>query len=172
MSHYELIFWKNPYNGTVLFTNLLSMATQKKNPSIAALNHLLAAFTVTAQNARFAHWNVVGPVFEDNHEMFEDLYNYLADEVDVFAERIRALQAYPMSQLAEYLKETSITELALPMNAAEMQKAILGNLEHISGEMHEFIQDTEDDHVTQDMIIGSKAQIDKKAWMFRAMLGK
>ncbi len=146
--------------------------TTQKNPSLDALNHLLAAFTVAAQNARFCHWNVTGPVFEDNHEMFGELYDYLSDTVDEFAERIRALKAYPMSKLAEYLKETAIQEYSLPMNAAEMQKAMLADLEHISAEMHTFIQAVEDDHVTQDMIIGSKAEIDKKAWMLRAMLGK
>ena len=146
--------------------------TTQKNPSLDALNHLLAAFTVAAQNARFCHWNVTGPVFEDNHEMFGELYDYLSDTVDEFAERIRALKAYPMSKLAEYLKETAIQEYSLPMNAAEMQKAMLADLEHISAEMHTFIQAVEDDHVTQDMIIGSKAEIDKKAWMLRAMVGK
>ncbi len=140
--------------------------------SIRALNHLLAAFTVSAQNSRFCHWNVVGPVFEDNHEMFGDLYEYLSDTIDTFAERIRALNAFPMTKLSDYLEETSLQEYNLPLSAPEMQKAILADLEHISSEMHQFILDTESDHVTQDMIIGSKAEIDKKAWMFRAMLGR
>lgn len=143
-----------------------------QNPSIRSLNHLLAAYTVTAQNARFCHWNVVGPMFEDNHEMFGELYDYLSETVDEFAERIRALSEYPMSRLADYLTETSIQEYTGEMNAAEMQKAILADLEHISAEMETFIEHTDGDAVTQDMITSQKAEIDKKAWMFRAMLGK
>ncbi len=148
------------------------MNEETKNLSISALNHLLAAFTVTAQNARFCHWNVTGPVFEDNHEMFEDLYTFLAESIDELAERVRALREFPMSKLADYLNETSLQEYSLPMTAPQMQGAVLKDLEHISDEMHTFIKNTEDDHVTQDLIIGLKKEIEKKAWMFRAMLGK
>ncbi len=64
---------------------------ETENPSLVALNHLVAAYTVTAQNARFCHWNVLGPVFEDNHEIFGEIYDMLADQVDVFAEQVRIL---------------------------------------------------------------------------------
>ena len=43
---------------------------QKEHLSHIALDHLIAAYTVTSQNARFCHWNVVGPHFEDDHEWF------------------------------------------------------------------------------------------------------
>ncbi len=140
--------------------------------STEALNHLLAAFTVSAQNARFCHWNVTGPLFEDNHEFFGDLYDYLADTTDLFAERIRALREFPTSSLALYLKATSIQEYALPMNAAKMQENILRDLEHISDEMEKFANTLDNDLVTQDIIVGEKQTIDKKAWMLRSMLGK
>ena len=58
------------------------------------------------------------------------------------------------------------------MNAAEMQKATVADLEHICAEMDTFIAETESDVVTQGMIIDGKAELEKKAWMFRAMLGK
>jgi starvation-inducible DNA-binding protein len=150
------------------------MKTSKNNQdsSVTAMNHLLAAFTVTAQNARFCHWNVVGPLFEDNHEFFGDLYDYLADTTDIFAERIRALGAFPMSKLADYLKETKLTEYSLPMNAANMQTNILKDLVHISTEMGKLAEEVESDLVTQDIIVSEKQVIDKKAWMLRAMLGK
>ena len=67
----------------------------ENNPSLTALNHLIALYTVTAQNARFCHWNVVGPHFEDDHEFFGDIYSELSDETDLFAERIRAIRMNP-----------------------------------------------------------------------------
>lgn len=140
--------------------------------SINALNHLLASYVVTAQNARFCHWNVVGPMFEDNHEMFGELYDYLAEKADDLAERVRALQEYPMSGLANYLAETPIKEYSGEMTAADMQKSMVADLEYISEKMAEFIDATDHDAVTQDIITGEKAEIDKKAWMLRAMLGK
>ena len=144
----------------------------KKNPSIEALNHLIAAYTVTSQNARFCHWNVVGPHFEDDHEFFGDLYDELSKEIDLFAERIRALREFPNSSLKEILKETKIEEYALPMTARNMQKNMLKDYEHIADEMSEFTNNTSDDVVTQDIIVGSKRQIDKRIWMMRAMLGE
>jgi starvation-inducible DNA-binding protein len=144
----------------------------KKNPSIAAMNHLIAAYTVAAQNARFCHWNVVGPHFEDDHEFFGDVYNELSDDVDIFAERIRALREFPISRLSDILQETKLTEYELPMTARNMQKNMLRDYEHISEEMAKFAEATADDVVTQDIIVGSKRQIDKRAWMMRSMLGE
>jgi starvation-inducible DNA-binding protein len=144
----------------------------KKNPSIESLNHLIAAYTVASQNARFCHWNVVGPHFEDDHEFFGDLYDELSEEIDLFAERIRALREFPISSLKDILKETKIEEYALPMTARNMQKNMLKDYEHISHEMAEFAEITSEDMVTQDIIVGSKRQIDKRIWMMRAMLGE
>lgn len=143
-----------------------------ENPSFAALNHLIAAYTVTSQNARFCHWNVVGPHFEDDHEFFGELYDELSDEVDLFAERIRALRMTPISRFSDILQETKITEYALPMTARQMQKNMLAEYEHISSEMQGFAETTSVDPVTQDIIVGSLRQIDKRAWMMRSMLGE
>lgn len=143
-----------------------------KNPSLDALNHLIAAYTIASQNARFCHWNVVGPHFEDDHEFFGDLYNELSEEADLFAERIRALRLNPLSRLVDLLAETKLQEYELPMTARQMQKNMLKDYEHISAEMTKFIEETDHDAVTQDIITGSQRQIDKRAWMMRAMLGE
>lgn len=136
------------------------------------MNSLLALYSVSSQNARFCHWNVIGPLFEDNHEFFGDLYDYLSETADIFAERVRALDAYPVSRLSEYLKDVHITEYNLPMNAASMQKNMLNDLTFISKEMEKYAASIDDDLVTQDIIVSEKQVIDKKAWMLRAMLGK
>ncbi len=38
--------------------------------------------------------------------------------------------------------------------------------------MEVFAVTTSEDVVTQDIIVGSKRQIDKRAWMMRSMLGE
>ncbi|GAB0175176.1 MAG: DNA starvation/stationary phase protection protein [Candidatus Altimarinota bacterium] len=144
----------------------------QNNPSIHSLNHLLAAYTVAAQNARFCHWNVLGPVFEDNHEIFGDIYDMLSEQSDVFAEQVRILGEYPISKLSEYLHITTISELEGTLSAADMQKALHDNLLHISDEMSKFIDETDNDPCTQDVIIAAKKDLDKKRWMLRALLGK
>lgn len=143
-----------------------------ENTSVAALNHLIAAYTVASQNARFCHWNVVGPHFEDDHEFFGELYDELSETVDLFAERIRGLKMNPVSSLSDILAETTLSEYVLPMTARQMQKHMLKDYEHISTEMREFAEKISDDLVTQDIIVGELRQIDKRAWMMRAMLGE
>ena len=145
---------------------------KKENPAPSLLDQLIADYSVSAQNARFCHWNVVGPHFEDDHEFFGELYDELSDEVDLFAERIRALRLSPISSLADILKTTQFQEYTLPMTARQMQKHMLDDYETLSANMAGFIDATDDDAVTQDIITGSKRQIDKRAWMMRAMLGE
>jgi DNA-binding ferritin-like protein len=48
------------------------------------------------------------------------------------------MNAFPISSFKDILEETSLTEYSLPMNAANMQKNILTDLEHISREMEKF----------------------------------
>jgi starvation-inducible DNA-binding protein len=107
----------------------------ENNTSLTALNQLIADYSLTAQNARFCHWNVVGPHFEDDHEFFGDLYTELAEEVDLFAERARAIRSTPISALAHIIELSQFTEYALPMTARQMQKNILADYEKISEEM-------------------------------------
>jgi starvation-inducible DNA-binding protein len=150
------------------------MSPKKENHAspVDALNHLVALYTITAQNARLCHWNVIGPMFEDHHEIFGELYDMLADEIDVFAEQVRILGEYPMSRLSDYLSETKLKEYAPPLTWAEMIKAMHEDLLYISTKMEEFIELTDDDACTQDVIIAAKKDLDKKRWFFRAMLSK
>lgn len=141
-----------------------------ENPAFACLNHLIAAYSLAAQNARFCHWNVIWPHFEDDHEFFWELYDELSEEIDLFAERTRALKLNPLSSFTDILKETQLKEYMLPMTARQMQKHMLSDYEHIGAEMGKFAEMTSSDPVTQDIIVGAKRQIDKRAWMMRAIL--
>ena len=57
----------------------------------AGLSKVLAdSYTLYLKTHNY-HWNVVGPMFNTLHLMFEEQYNELALAVDQIAERIRAL---------------------------------------------------------------------------------
>ena len=55
------------------------------------------------------HWNVEGPNFNDHHAFFGDLYAELWASVDVFAEQIRALDAYSPGSLSRF-SELSVVQ--------------------------------------------------------------
>lgn len=73
------------------------------------------AFQVKAENF---HWNVVGANFVQHHELFGDIYDEVDDELDEFAEQLRAFRTYvpaSFSQLAEHSLITDTLELLPPL---------------------------------------------------------
>ena len=72
------------------------------------------AFLVKAENF---HWNVTGPNFVQHHELFGKIYDEVDDELDDFAERLRALRCFvpaSFSQLAEYSAILDTLEILPP----------------------------------------------------------
>lgn len=135
--------------------------------TIKRLNHVLSDLIVLNQKVRQCHWNVEGPGFFDYHEFFEELYEFLVEEIDDFAERIRALRSYPVATFAKILETSSLKEREnIPSN--EMLSELLGDLEHFTSELNTWI-DEEDDSVSEDMYIGLTRELEKKAWMLRSM---
>lgn len=131
------------------------------------LNHIVADLTILSQKVRLCHWNVEGPGFLDYHEFFEEYYTFLAENIDDFAERVRALDAFPVATYAEMLKISCISENP-NLASKEMVGELLADSEKISKDYTSWIAD-EEDPVFQDMMVGLVTEIDKKAWMLRAM---
>lgn len=131
------------------------------------LNHIVADMTVLAQKTRLCHWNVEGPGFLDYHEFFGELYDFFSDEVDEFAERVRALNAYPVATYTKMLEISHFKEEEnIPSN--KMVAVLLQDIETMANEIRSWIPD-EDDAITQDMYIGLVTTLDKKVWILRAM---
>lgn len=131
------------------------------------LNHIVADLTILSQKVRLCHWNVEGPGFLDYHEFFEEYYTFLAENIDDFAERVRALDAFPVATYAEMLKISCISENP-NLASKEMVGELLADSEKISKDYTSWIAD-EEDPIFQDMMVGLVTEIDKKAWMLRAM---
>ena len=74
------------------------------------LSRLLAdSYTLYLKTHNY-HWNVVGPMFNTLHLMFEEQYTELALAVDQIAERIRALGEPAPGSYAEFAKLSSVSE--------------------------------------------------------------
>lgn len=74
------------------------------------LSRLLAdIYTLYLKTHNF-HWNVMGPMFQTLHLMFETQYTVLALAIDLTAERIRAI-GFPVPRTyTEFVKFASIKE--------------------------------------------------------------
>ena len=74
------------------------------------LSRLLAdSYTLYLKTHNY-HWNVVGPMFNTLHLMFENQYTELAVAVDDIAERIRALGETAPGSYSEFAQLSSVSE--------------------------------------------------------------
>ncbi|MEX0849144.1 MAG: DNA starvation/stationary phase protection protein [Candidatus Dependentiae bacterium] len=137
------------------------------------LNTLLAdEYTLYIKTQKF-HWNVVGPFFGSLHKLFNKQYDQLAANVDLVAERVRALGFKAYGSLAEFIENTNIPENPDVNPSANMMiKLLLEGHESIIKNLRELviytveINDTGTNNFVSDLI----EKHEKAAWMLRAHL--
>ena len=56
------------------------------------------------------HWNVVGPDFYQLHQLFNDQYNTMFEEIDRLSEHMRYLNVRPVGTLSRIVEVSSIGE--------------------------------------------------------------
>lgn len=76
------------------------------------LNKYLADTGVMYIKLHNLHWNVYGMQFKGVHEYLEELYDAFTENMDEIAELIRMHGEYPAASLADFMKLTSVKELA------------------------------------------------------------
>jgi len=76
---------------------------------IQSLDQVLIDSQVFRQKAQTYHWNVRGPLFHSLHDFFGDIYEEMEGAVDEIAERVRALGAFPTSDLSAYPERTNLS---------------------------------------------------------------
>ena len=136
------------------------------------LQQRLTAFNDLHLTLKHVHWNVVGPNFIAVHEMLDpqvDLVRGYADEV---AERIATLGGTPDGRPGAVVSERSWDDYSLGRDTAQAHLAALDLVydgvvaDHrkaigVAGEL---------DPVTEDLLIGQTAELEKFQWFVRAHL--
>lgn len=136
------------------------------------LSRLLAdTYTLYLKTHNY-HWNVVGPMFNTLHLMFETQYNELALAVDEIAERIRALGVHAPGTYREYAQLSSIPEdtdspdaMTMIQRLVEGQEAIVRTARSVSP-----VADGASDEPTADLLTQRMQVHEKTAWMLRSLL--
>ena len=76
------------------------------------------------------HWNVVGKQFMILHNLTEEFYDILWEQIDVVAEVLKMKEVYPLSTVKEYLEVTTIEEVkAKDFTSTEVLDYFLTDLE-------------------------------------------
>ncbi len=150
----------------------IGISEKDRKEIVDGLSNLLAdTYTLYLKTHNF-HWNVIGPMFNSLHLMFEQQYNELALAIDLIAERIRALGFSTPGTYSEFEKLTKITEEDYLPTAEEMIKLLLeGNETVIRTARSVFlIAERANDESTGNLLTQRMQIHEKTTWMLRSLL--
>lgn len=139
----------------------------------AGLKILLAnTYTLYLKTQNY-HWNVTGSHFIVWHEFFEKQYQALEEAIDDIAERIRALGEQAPGSFVEFIALKTIEE-ATPEhhNIADMLQQLVKDHTDIYRAITLLLEQarTEEDEVTQDLLVKRLVHHAKALWMIRSHL--
>jgi len=152
----------------------IGLSDEQRQGVIELLNKALADSYLLIIKTKKYHWDVVGPQFRTLHELWEEQYEALSDNIDAYAERVRALGGYPLGTADGFLKHTSLREHPgdLP-NANEMVARLATDHEQIIRNLREFVAQASEkfgDEGTADFLTGLMEQHEEMAWMLRSFI--
>ena len=152
----------------------IGLTEQQLQGVIQLLNQDLADFYLLLIKTRKYHWDVVGPQFRTLHQMWQEQYEALTENIDACAERVRALGDYPLGTAESFLKHTSLQEHPgdLP-TAQEMVERLVIDHEQIIRNLRQHIDLCSQqfhDEGTADFLTGLMEQHEEMAWMLRSFI--
>ncbi|MBW4549509.1 MAG: DNA starvation/stationary phase protection protein [Aphanocapsa sp. GSE-SYN-MK-11-07L] len=152
----------------------IGLNDQQRQGVIELLNRDLADAYLLLVKTKKYHWDVVGPQFRTLHQLWEEQYTSLTENIDALAERVRSLGGYPVGTMSGFLELASLQEHAgdVPM-ATGMVERLVTDHEQIIRNLREHIDlCSEDfhDEGTADFLTGLMEQHEEMAWMLRSFI--
>lgn len=152
----------------------LGWSAEETEEITAALNNLLANYSIHYQKLRNYHWNVKGPDFFDLHEQFEQQYNEALQNIDDIAERIRIFGKTPLSTLKEYLETAEIKETSSQLSSEVMVRELLSDYRILLQYMFLVVEIAvqHSDSGTEEMVKVFINHVEKHHWMLSSFMSK
>lgn len=152
----------------------IGLTEEQRRGIINLLNNDLADAYLLLIKTKKYHWDVVGPQFRTLHELWEEHYEVLSENIDSIAERIRALGGYPLGTAESFLKAASLKEHPgdLP-NAQQMVERLVDDHDQIIRNLRDHIDQYGDefhDEGTADFLTGLMEGHEEMAWMLRSFI--
>lgn len=152
----------------------IGLTEAKREKTAQGLIKLLANNAVLYLKTHNFHWNVVGPMFQPLHSVFEEQYIDLWNASDIIAERVRALGFFVSASYEDFAKLSAIKESVgnRRVDAKTMITQLVGDNEIMSRLARELLPEIEDteDQVTVDLLSDRMKVHEKNAWMLRSFL--
>ncbi|MFP1629133.1 Dps family protein [Streptomyces sp. 5K101] len=135
-----------------------------------ALRGALVDLVDLALVAKQVHWNVVGPRFRSVHLQLDEVVATARQHSDTVAERSSAIGVTPDARAKTVAAQSAIGSVPDGwIKDVDAVQTLVDALAAVIGRMRERIEATEKpDPVTQDILIGLTADLEKHAWMFQA----
>ncbi|MDR3235770.1 MAG: DNA starvation/stationary phase protection protein [Prevotellaceae bacterium] len=137
------------------------------NPVIEKLGDLLANYQVFYTNLRGLHWNIQGDKFYELHGVYEEYYNEFAEKIDEVAERIVILGGVPANRFSDYLKISTVKEIAGVSDWKIGVRNVLETLQFLVSKLRELhaLAIKSGDHGTVCLANHAIKSFEKKIWM-------
>lgn len=121
---------------------------------------------------KHVHWNVVGPNFIGVHEMIDPQVELVRGYADEVAERIATLGQSPEGTPGAILRDRTWDDYSVGRDTVQAHLAALDLVyDGVIEDTRKAIEETDEpDPVTQDMLIGHAAELEKFQWFVRAHL--
>lgn len=148
----------------------LSEAKSRKVADL--LQRQLSTYNDLHLTLKHVHWNVVGRSFIGVHEMIDPQVELVRGYADEVAERIATLGHSPQGTPGAILKDRTWDDYSVGRDTVPAHLAALDLVyEGVIEDLRKAIDATDDlDPVTQDILIGHAAALEKFQWFVRAHL--
>ncbi|KGM12871.1 Dps family protein [Cellulomonas bogoriensis] len=135
-----------------------------------ALNRALVDLVDLSLVAKQAHWNLVGRRFRSLHLQLDEVVDQVRLLADDIAERAVTIGVPPDGRAATVAERSAVPEHpAQWVQDTDVVDYFVTALTAVIGRLREGIAQTETaDVVSQDMLIGATAALEKHLWMFQA----
>jgi starvation-inducible DNA-binding protein len=135
-----------------------------------ALQTALVVMVDLQLQAKQAHWNVVGRGFRSLHTHLDDIVDVARDAADTFAERMRALGAYPDARVAVVASTSTLLPAPEgPRSTDQTARAVSTRLRLVAEALRHAHAAVETlDSPTADLFNQTVVDVEKHAWMLEA----
>lgn len=146
----------------------IDIGIENADKTIENLNKLLAGtFALYVKILNF-HWNIVSKKFYFLHEEFKKLYESTFDNIDLIAERVRALGGKSLGSMKDFLDKSDIKETeSKNLDDEEMIKELLKDYESTIKFIRKCLEE-KPDNGTNKMLEDLIEALEKDAWMLRS----
>jgi len=139
-----------------------------------ALEETFCANFVSYYRAHVAHVNLIGNDFPARHKLLQKVYEYLQENIDTIAEKIRTTRAFMPTSLGTVIAVSPVMDYDVEGNQDELLETVNEDLEALIDQYHALYEAAE---AVNYIDISNFAQdqigiLARHRWMLESTLGK